>query len=295
MSLLNLFFGPQRMLWAYLERRRGFAVVLAALIILAFGATSAVVSRPPVLTPMIDGVTAGFLSFFSQPLRLARHMLGPREGSSRVMELELELASLRRAERENIRLRAMLGYEPPPGYHTVPGNVVGLDLDPLQGVAWIDAGSRHGVRQGQAVLTVGGLVGVVDEVWSRRARLRLIRNEYTPVSVRVTRSRTLGIVEWDPGIGRLRVSQVPFQADIQEGDTLTSSGLGGVFPPDLPVGVVTRVSEPPERLLKEVLIEPFGEFHRLEEVFVIVPLEGPLFEAMSDQDTAGVVHREETP
>ena len=124
---------------------------------------------------------------------------------------------------------------------------------------------------------------------SRRARLRLIRNEYTPVSVRVTRSRTLGIVEWDPGIGRLRVSQVPFQADIQEGDTLTSSGLGGVFPPDLPVGVVTRVSEPLERLLKEVVIEPFGEFHRLEEVFVIVPLEGPLFESTSDQDSARVV------
>lgn len=285
MSLLNLLFGPQRRLWAYLERRRGLAVVLAAALVLALGGTSAWISRPPIVTPVVDGVTAALVSLFSRPLRLARHLHGPDRDSSRIMALQLELASLRRAERENLRLRAMLGYQPPPGYQTIPGSVVGLDLDPLRGVAWIDVGSSAGVREGQAVLTVDGLVGVVDEVWSRRSRIRLIRNEYTPVSVRVTRSRTLGIVEWDPGTGRLRAAQIPFQADIAAGDTLVSSGLGGVFPPDLPVGVVEEVREPPERLLKDVVVRAFSKFHRLEEVFVIIPLAGPLFPATIPADT----------
>jgi rod shape-determining protein MreC len=288
MSLLNIIFGPQRRLLGYLERRRGLAVVIAAAVILALGTTSAVVSRPPLITPLVDGVTAGFLAVSSQPLRMARYLLGPRGGSSRVMQLELEIASLRRAERENKRLRAMLGYEPPAGYQTVPGRVMGLDLDPLRGVAWINVGSAAGLRGGEAVLTVDGLVGVVDEVKKGRSRVRLLRNEFTPVSVRNTRSRRLGIVEWDPGQGRLRVSQVPFQADIAKGDTMISSGLGGVFPPDLLVGTVAAVRDPPERLLKEVVLQPFGAFFRLEEVFVIVPLEGPVFHPPAPIDTAAI-------
>jgi rod shape-determining protein MreC len=277
MSVANLILGPLRGLLLYLERRRGLAVVIVAAAILALGTGSALISRPPVLAPVIEGVTAGFLGLFSRGVRFARFLSGPRPGSSRVMELELELARLRSAERENARLREMLGYDPPPGYKTVLGRVIGLDLDPLRGMAWIDIGTEDGLRGAEAVLTVDGLVGVVDRSWESRARVRLLRNEYTAVSVRDTRSRSLGIVEWDPGQGRLRVGQVPFQADMVVGDTLVSSGLGGVFPPELPVGVVREVDATPERLLKDIELQPFGAFYRLEEVFVVIPLQGPVF------------------
>jgi len=277
MSLANLILGPLRGLLLYLERRRGLAVVMVAAAILALGTGSALISRPPILAPVIEGGTAGFLGLFSRGVRFARFLSGPRPGPSRVMELELELARLRSAERENARLREMLGYDPPPGYKTVLGRVIGLDLDPLRGMAWIDIGTEDGLREAEAVLTVDGLAGVVDRSWKGRARVRLLRNEYTAVSVRDTRSRSLGIVEWDPGQGRLRVGQVPFQADMAVGDTLVSSGLGGVFPPDLPVGVVREVDATPERLLKDIELQPFAAFYRLEEVFVVIPLQGPVF------------------
>jgi len=287
MSLANFFLGPLQWLLAYLERRRGLAVVIVAGAVFALGTASALIRRPPLLSPVIESTTAVLLSTFSRPLRVARLIAPPRGDGSRVMALELELALLRGAERENSRLRAMLGYDPPPGYQTVPARVVGLDLDPLQGVAWLDRGSGHGLQEGLAVLTVDGLVGVVDHVWKGRSRVRLLRNEFTPVSVRNTRSRGLGIVEWDPGQGRLRVNQVPFQADIAPGDTLVSSGLGGVFPPDLPVGVVAAVKAPPERLLMDVELRPFGAFRRLEEVFVLLPIQGPLFPGPGAADSLG--------
>jgi rod shape-determining protein MreC len=261
---------------AYIERRRGMAVLVLGGAFLALGTTTTIVHRPPLLSPLVDGITGRFLSLFSQPLKLGRFFLGPHGGSPRIMELELELATLRRADRENARLRAMLGYAPPAGFQTVPGRVIGLDLDPLRGLAWISLGSAQGLRGGEAVMTVEGLIGVVDEVSGERSRVRLLRNEYTPVSVRDVRSRSLGIVEWDPGAGRLRVGQVPFQADVAVGDTLVSSGLGGVFPPNLPVGTVAEVREPPERLLKEVFVRSFGAFDRLEEVFVLLAWEGPV-------------------
>jgi rod shape-determining protein MreC len=272
MSVPNLLLGPLGRLLAAFERRRGLAILSFAGLLFVLGLTSTLVSRPPLLAPAVDGISGACLAALSQPVRLARAMTGSRPSTGRVMELELELASLRRAEAENRRLRAMLDYPPPTGYSLVPARVQGLDLDPLRGFAWIDAGHRAGVEEGAAVLTVDGLAGIVDQVQPFRARVRLLQSEAIAVSVRNVRSRALGIVDWDPGQGRLRVDQVPYRADFALGDTLVSSGLGGVFPPDLPVGTVSAVSEPPERLLKDVALAPFVAFHQLEEVFVMAPV-----------------------
>jgi len=131
----------------------------------------------------------------------------------------------------------------------------------------------------------------VDQVQGGRSRVRLLLSETTAVSVRNVRSRALGIVDWDPGQGRLRVDQVPYHADFALGDTLVSSGLGGVFPPDLPVGVVASVSEPPERLLKDVALHPFVAFYQIEEVFVLTPVNS---RSGSSLDTTWRTHPGET-
>jgi rod shape-determining protein MreC len=272
MPVPNLILGPLGRLFTAFERRRGLAVLSFAGLLFVLGLTSTLVSRPPLLAPAVEGISGACLALVSPPVRLARAMTGSRPTSGRVMELELELASLRRAEAENRRLRAMLDYPPPTGYSLVPARIQGLDLDPLRGFAWIDVGDRKNVEEGAAVLTVDGLAGVVDQVQPLRARVRLLQSEAIAVSVRDVRSRALGIVDWDPGQGRLRVDQVPYRADFAVGDTLVSSGLGGVFPPDLPVGTVSSVSEPPERLLKDVALAPFVAFHQLEEVFVMAPV-----------------------
>jgi rod shape-determining protein MreC len=272
MPVPNLLLGPLGRLLAAFERRRGLAVLSFAGLLFVLGLTSTLVARPPLLTPAVEGLTGACLAVFSEPVRLARALTGSRPTTSRLMQLELELSSLRRAEAENRRLRAMLEYPAPIGYALVPARILGLDLDPLRGFAWVDVGTGAGVGEGAAVLTVDGLAGVVDQVQGGRSRVRLLLSEATAVSVRNVRSRALGIVDWDPGQGRLRVDQVPYRADFALGDTLVSSGLGGVFPPDLPVGTVASVSEPPERLLKDVALDPFVAFHQLEEVFVLTPV-----------------------
>lgn len=268
---------------AYFDRRRGLLIVLIAAFCLVAGTSVAVVTRPPVLAPALDAANGALLAVFALPARGWDRLTGAGAARRKIMELELETARLREAERENRRLREMLGYEPPPRNRTVPARVVGLDLDPVRGVAWISAGSRRGFLGGEPVVTVRGLVGVIDQVEPWTSRVRLLRNEDTPVSVRDTRSRVLGILEWDPGSSRLQVTKIPLQADVAPGDTLISSGLGGVFPPGLRVGVAETVSQSPERLLKEVGLRPFAAFHRLEEVFVLIPQVGPVPEPGPDE------------
>lgn len=286
MPLINVVLEPLRRLILFFERRRGLAVIAAAIAVLAAGASFTVVRRPPLVAPAVDWISAAMFSAFSGPLQINR-LFSDRGPSPRVMALELELATLRELQRENARLRAMLGYGGPPGYQIVPARVVAMDLDPLRGVAWIDVGRRHGLHGGEAVMTVEGLVGVVERAWPGRSRVRLLRNQNSPVSVRDVRSRTLGVVEWEPSRSRMVVGKVPFQADMAVGDTLISSGLGGVFPPGLPVGTVGALDEPPERLVKSVELNAFANFLRLEEVFVLLPEAGPLSPAVGDSLDAG--------
>lgn len=274
MPSLNLLLEPLDRLVGFFLRRRALTVVLLAGIVFFLGTATPLVRRPPLLTTVVQWGSVQFMRGFANPVHLVSSVF--REPpTARMMMLELELAGLREAEQENRRLRELLDYEPSPLYEVRAGRVIGLDLDPLAGFAWISLGSGDGLRGGEALLTVDGLIGVVSDVWAGRARARLLRNALAPVSVRDTRSRALGILEWDPGAGRLEVSHVPFQTDIARGDTLLTSGLGGVFPPGLPVGTVADVSEPPERLVKSVRVEPFASFDRLEEVFVLMAWEGP--------------------
>jgi len=287
MSLRFSLLDAASRLVTFLERRRGLVLVGVAFLVLAAGTSATFLRRPPVVTPVLDVLAGGLMSLFSHPLKVSRFFTRPRGDSEEILALRREIEGLREASRENARLREMLQYPKPPGFKTLPGRVIGLDLHPLRGTAWINLGARSGLREGDAVLTLDGLAGVVDRAWSARSRVRLLLNENTPVSVRDTRSRVLGIVEWDPGPGRLRLSQVPLQADIALGDTLVSSGLGGVFAPGFPVGTVIAVQDAPGGLLKDVGLRPFASFHRLEEVFVLIPLEGPTFEEMLEDSLSG--------
>lgn len=271
MSLPSLFQAAFRTLFSAASRHRGLVVLSAAVLVLASGAWSAASRRPPLLAPAVHAVSGTLLSALARPLRVARCFDLTRGTSARIMDLELRVAALEEANRENLRLRAMLGYTTPPGFHARPAHIVGLDLDPLRGVGWIDAGRGDGLKGNEAVVTVDGLVGVVGDAHAGGALLRLLRNTDVAVGIRDTRSREVGILIWEPSGRRFRVENVPRSADMAVGDTLLTSGLGGVFPGRLAVGRVTEVRESSERLLKEIWVEPFAAFSRLEEVFVLVP------------------------
>ena len=112
MPVPNLLIGSIGRLLTALERRRGLVVLIFAGLLLAIGTSTSLVGRPPVLTPTVEGLTGALMAGLSQPVRLARYLIGSRPSSAELMRLELELASLRRAEAENRRLRAMLRFPP---------------------------------------------------------------------------------------------------------------------------------------------------------------------------------------
>jgi len=272
---------------AFFDRRRGVVLVAGAILVCALLLAGVAAFRPPILAPALDAVLHGISVVLSQPGRLGAWFTSPRASQEELMQLQLEVSRLRELDDENRRLRAILAYEPPPSYRAAPARVVGLDLDPVRGLAWIGAGTGRGIRGGEPVLTTEGLVGLVDDSGRWRSRITLLRNLESPVGVRDTRSRVVGVLRWDPGAGILRVEYVPKQADVAPGDTLVSSGLGGVFPPGLPVGTVAAVTHLPDRLLKDIEVTSFTSFFTLQEVFVLLPVGGGRIDAVPPDSMGG--------
>ena len=115
----------------------------------------------------------------------------------------------------------------------------------------IDKGSEDRVRLGQPLLGAAGLMGQVTRVGKYSSNALLITDATHAVPVQVLRSGVRGLAEGTGDLSRLIVRHVAATTDIRVGDTLVTSGLGGLFPAGYPVAQVL-----------EVVVTPARPFHR---------------------------------
>jgi len=188
------------------------------------------------------------------------------------LALEARLTELRH---ENNRLRQMLNFEARSEHELIAAEVIARDSSSWFQTISINKGSLHGVEQNLAVVTSEGLIGSILAVSPVSSQVLLLTDNRRAVSAMVQRSREpgmVGVVEADADLpGYLRMINLPRDANIQPGDTIISSGLGGIYPQGLVLGYVLEMVEEELGLLRFALLRPAANFNRLEEVFVVVP------------------------
>lgn len=123
-------------------------------------------------------------------------------------------------------------------------------------VMLLNRGAQSGVAVGMTVMDGGGVVGQIVEVGKNTCRVLLISDGSHGIPVRVLRSGLHAIVEGKGDYRELEVAHITRTADIQPGDTLLSSGLGGVFPPGYPVARVTAIDRASPSEFVKTLAEP---------------------------------------
>lgn len=144
-------------------------------------------------------------------------------------------------ERENSQLRGLKSQMPALIARWEPANVISSDLSSLRQRLVIARGVRDGVFKGQTVLSNSGLLGQTLRVGPFSAEVMLLTDPEHAMPVMIVRNglRTLAV---GAGAGNaLTLPYLPAQSDVQVGDQLVSSGLGGVYPAGFPVAKVTRV------------------------------------------------------
>jgi rod shape-determining protein MreC len=186
---------------------------------------------------------------------------------SDVALLNSQVAQLREEAAENTRLRDMLGFEQSTPLILIPARVVARDPSPIFKSVVIDAGKNKGVVPYMPVASRQGVVGKVVQVMPDLSLVQLIRDPLNHVSIMVRRSRTVSILETENGVDfftHLRVHE-----DVLPGDTVITTGLGGIYPRGFLVGIINKVSFERDPLFKRAGIKLCVDIDHIEELFVI--------------------------
>ncbi|MBE3590490.1 MAG: rod shape-determining protein MreC [Firmicutes bacterium] len=196
-----------------------------------------------------------------------------RKENESLRQLAVENEELRQ---ENDELRELLDLRRrPPGYDTAGGlaaAVIGRLPERWYDEIVVDRGAADGVARGMPVVTPDGLVGRVAQVTPHQAVVLLLTNPDSGVGALVQRqtSRSYGVVVGAAGTqSRLRMTFFSRDADAVPGDIVVTSGLGGLLPKGIPVGVVTRVDRSQDGLVLTAELQPAADLNRLEWVLIL--------------------------
>lgn len=157
-------------------------------------------------------------------------------------------------------------------YELIGANIIGKDAGNWFNIFNIDRGSRDAIGWNFPVITAKGLVGrvSVSDIFSSKV-ISIIDPDST-VSGRISRTRDTVLVRGDLTLkdqGLCRMDHISPEVDISYGDTIETSGIGGIYPKGIIIGKVKSVSQNTSELSRYAIIEPAVDFKRLEEVFVL--------------------------
>lgn len=191
-------------------------------------------------------------------------------------QLQISQAQARQALDENARLRALLGWQPRATWTLRAAHVVGREPTTWWRNVTVDFGARDGARVGQPVLTSAGLVGRIREVAPMYSSVALIGDPECGVSVLIQETRDQGLIQEartaPSGDGMVLLKTLQHSPATMAGQTVVTSGLGGVFPPGIPVGQIVDSRSVDGGLFTEARVRLAANLNRLEEVWILIQL-----------------------
>ncbi len=188
---------------------------------------------------------------------------------ARNLILEQKVQKLASLTAQNIRLRELLNSSELVDEQVLVAEVAGVDPDPFRHRVIINKGAIDKVYQGQAILDAHGVMGQVIEVSPVSSRVLMLTDMAARIPVQNHRTKYRTIAAGTGRPDRLELLHIPVTEDFQEGDLLTSSGLGGTYPEGYPVGVVTGVIHNPGDAFASIEVQPLAEVNRSRVVLLV--------------------------
>jgi rod shape-determining protein MreC len=191
------------------------------------------------------------------------------ELEAQVSQLQTQVIELQQRVNETEILAALVDFSrssPESTYKAAA--VIGRDPSPFLHYVIINRGSNAGIRRGMPVVTNQGLVGRVDGVISDAARVQLITDPASLVNVHLQNANTDAILNGSV-TGDVSLDFISQDVNVEAGDLILTSGLGGGYPPDLIIGQIVNVRSLDYELFQQATVQPSVDFSRLSIVLVI--------------------------
>lgn len=196
---------------------------------------------------------------------------------SRIAEMEQEVRQSVSSNEENARLKKLLGLaEANDDYVFVDAALVSWSASGWSSSFSINKGSRHGIEEGDCVVTEDGfLIGQVTEVSRGGATVQTILDSASGVGA-LTDEGVTAIAEGDFTLmseGKLRLTYIEDTSRVVAGDKVITSGKGGIYPSGLVIGTVESVSIDPSGLSASAIVEPEADIAAVTYLFIITDYE----------------------
>lgn len=179
------------------------------------------------------------------------------------------LQRLTALEAENARLRALLDARRQVPDEVRVVEILAVAANPFTHNIVLDIGSQDGAYVGQAIVNADGIVGQIMESGPLTANAILISDPGHALLVEVNRNGLRTVAYGTGEFGRLNLPGLPNNADVQIGDLLVTSGLGGAFPSGYPVAVIDTVNRIPQEAFADVTATPTAALDQTREVMLI--------------------------
>lgn len=219
------------------------------------------------LTYLKNGI-AGNDSFFTDINKLKEENKELKEKNSK---LEQELRELEIVKAENSTLKEYVNLKDKyTEYTTIPAYVINKDITNYNDIIIINIGKNDGIEVNMPVISDKGLVGHIISVTDTTAKVQTIVDTSSSISCTITSTRdnliARGTLEKE---STLKATYIPTDATVLQGDTVETSGLGGIYPKGILIGTITKVTNTQNKPDRYATIETAVDFTKIETVLVI--------------------------
>lgn len=260
----------------------GVAVVIVLCVLSAL--YSGVTGNPSPVTRIVSFVTTpvqrvatGISNFFSHGLSYFTDFdalqAENEELKRQIREMEQTVRDAELALEENAQLRQQAGQpERMRELTTINAEIIARNPGDWATTLTLDKGSNHGVELGDLVTTVDGMAGYVSELYSNTCEITTVIDVEMQCGALITRTRETAIAEGDYDLmadGNLRLSYLTEDASVVIGDTVETSGRGGVFPKGVMIGTVESVLPESNGISYYAVIRPFVDVDTISSVSIV--------------------------
>lgn len=224
--------------------------------------------------PVQNGLTylknkvSGNSTFFSDISNLKTEN---QELKNKNSQLEQSLRELENIRTENETLKEYLGLTEKYGeYKTIPGYVINKDISNYSKTIIINIGKKDGIEENMTVIADEGLVGHIVSVTDNTAKVRTIVDTSSSVSCLMSTSKDSIVCKGTlDSSSELKAMYISTEANVVQGDSVDTSGLGGIYPKGIHVGTIKKIVTTKNITDRYALVETAVDFSKLNTVLVV--------------------------
>ena len=186
-------------------------------------------------------------------------------------ELEQSLRELENIKTLNETLKEYLNLTEKYGeYKTIPGYIINKDISNYSKTIVINIGKKDGVEENMTVIGNEGLVGHVISVTDSTAKVQTIIDTASSVSSSMSTTKDSIVCKGTlDEKSALKAMYIPTEANVIQGDSIETSGLGGIYPKGIHIGTISQIVNTKNITDRYAMINPAVDFSKLETVLVI--------------------------